>query len=201
MLGALHVTLLTLLIPRLGLTTTTMIVVLSQLVGSLGIDHWGWLGVPPQPIGRRAGWWRCAAAMAAARCAAPAMSDTRGSVRVGMAFAFFAVIGAVEGSLGVLLPSLLHTFHLSTASVTLLLLSQIGGSVVASLLSGTLSQRLGLGRMLPLALLLLFSALVLYAVTPGWSLMVGAGMAVGMGIGLVDAASTAPWLSRKPPPR
>jgi transporter family-2 protein len=51
MLGALYVTLATLVIPRLGLTATTMTVVCSQLIGSLLIDHWGWLGVPQQPNG------------------------------------------------------------------------------------------------------------------------------------------------------
>jgi transporter family-2 protein len=51
MLGALYVTLSTLVIPRLGLTATTMTVVFSQLIGSLLIDHGGWLGVPPRPIG------------------------------------------------------------------------------------------------------------------------------------------------------
>ncbi len=51
MLGALYVTLSTLVIPRLGLTATTMTVVFSQLIGSLLIDHWGWLGVPQRPNG------------------------------------------------------------------------------------------------------------------------------------------------------
>lgn len=51
MLGALYVTLSTLVIPRLGLTATTMTVVFSQLIGSLMIDHWGWLGVPQRPNG------------------------------------------------------------------------------------------------------------------------------------------------------
>lgn len=50
-LGALYVTLATLVIPRLGLTATTMTVVFSQLIGSLMIDHWGWLGVPQRPNG------------------------------------------------------------------------------------------------------------------------------------------------------
>lgn len=50
-LGALYVTLSTLVIPRLGLTATTMTVVFSQLIGSLLIDHWGWLGVPQRSNG------------------------------------------------------------------------------------------------------------------------------------------------------
>jgi transporter family-2 protein len=48
MLGALYVTLLAQVIPRLGLTTTTMTVVFSQLIVSLLIDHGGWLGVVPR---------------------------------------------------------------------------------------------------------------------------------------------------------
>lgn len=50
-LGALYVTLCTLVIPRLGLTVTTMTVVLSQLISSLLIDQAGWLGVPRRPVG------------------------------------------------------------------------------------------------------------------------------------------------------
>ncbi len=48
-LGALYVTLNTLVIPRLGLTATTMAVVVSQLVCALLIDQGGWLGVPQRP--------------------------------------------------------------------------------------------------------------------------------------------------------
>ncbi len=51
LLGAGYVTLISLVIPRLGLTATTMAVVLSQLIGSLLIDHWGWLGVLQRPVG------------------------------------------------------------------------------------------------------------------------------------------------------
>lgn len=51
LLGALYVTLSTLVIPRLGLAATTMTVVCSQLVVALMIDHWGWLGVPQRPNG------------------------------------------------------------------------------------------------------------------------------------------------------
>ncbi|ABB57192.1 DMT family transporter [Synechococcus elongatus] len=49
-LGAVYVTLNTLVIGRLGLTTTMLAVVCSQLVMSLVIDQWGWFGLTPQPI-------------------------------------------------------------------------------------------------------------------------------------------------------
>lgn len=43
-------TLNTIIIPKLGLTTTALAVVCSQMSGSLLIDQWGWFGVTPHPI-------------------------------------------------------------------------------------------------------------------------------------------------------
>lgn len=164
MLGALYVTLSTLVIPRLGLTATTMTVVCSQLIGSLLIDHWGWLGSPSSRTGPPAG-WRCCCCWSPSPCAA-VMADAASDLRMGVACAAFVVIGAVEAALGVLVPSLLDTFTLSTGSVTLLLVSQIVGYLLAALLNGMVSSRLGLDRLLLMAFTLLASALLLYALTP-----------------------------------
>lgn len=49
-LGATFVTLNTLVVPQLGLTTTTLAVVCSQMTMSLVIDQWGWFGITPHPI-------------------------------------------------------------------------------------------------------------------------------------------------------
>lgn len=49
-LGALFVTLNTLVVPKLGLTTTTLAVVCSQMIFSVGIDRWGWFGMALRPI-------------------------------------------------------------------------------------------------------------------------------------------------------
>jgi fucose permease len=115
------------------------------------------------------------------------MADAPSDLRMGVACSAFVVIGAVEAALGVLVPSLLDTFALSTGSVTLLLASQIGGYLLAALLNGVVNGRLGLDRLLVLAFTLLSSALLLYALTPRWDLMVVTGVAVGLGIGLIDA--------------
>lgn len=50
LLGAVFVTLNTLVVPQLGLTTTTLAVVCSQMTMSLLVDQWGWFGLTPQPI-------------------------------------------------------------------------------------------------------------------------------------------------------
>lgn len=50
LLGAAFVTLNTLVVPQLGLTTTTLAVVCSQMIMSLVVDQWGWFGITPHPI-------------------------------------------------------------------------------------------------------------------------------------------------------
>ncbi|MGI0489182.1 MFS transporter [Pantanalinema rosaneae CENA516] len=108
---------------------------------------------------------------------------------IGVALSFYAfiAIGMVEGGLGVLIPSIQATYHLTAATVTLLFLSQLSGYIVAAIASSLLSSRLGLARMLLVAAVLLTSALIIYALSPLWSVMVAAGILLGLGIGLIDA--------------
>ncbi|BAY08718.1 DMT family transporter [Calothrix sp. NIES-2098] len=49
-LGAAFVTLSTLVVPKLGLTTTTLSVVCSQMILSVVIDRLGWFSIAPRPI-------------------------------------------------------------------------------------------------------------------------------------------------------
>jgi transporter family-2 protein len=49
-LGATFVSLSTLTVPKLGLTTSTLAVVCSQMVMSLIVDQFGWFGVPTHPL-------------------------------------------------------------------------------------------------------------------------------------------------------
>ncbi|HEY9889316.1 MAG TPA: DMT family transporter [Candidatus Obscuribacterales bacterium] len=50
LLGAIFVSLNTLIIPKLGLTTTTLTVVCSQMTMSLVVDQFGWFGVPTHAL-------------------------------------------------------------------------------------------------------------------------------------------------------
>ncbi|WP_272867778.1 DMT family transporter [Nostoc sp. PCC 7120 = FACHB-418] len=50
LLGAIFVTLSTLIVPKLGLTTTTLVVVFSQMFMSLVIDQLGWFCAIKYPI-------------------------------------------------------------------------------------------------------------------------------------------------------
>ncbi|GAC1462265.1 MAG: MFS transporter [Chamaesiphon sp.] len=113
----------------------------------------------------------------------------RNNTCIGLILSFYAfvAIGMTEGGLGVLLPSIMHTFHLTPASVTLLFLSQTTGYLVAAFTNSLLSNQIGLARMLLLASMLLASALVTYSIAPLWVVMVPTGALLGLGIGLIDA--------------
>ncbi|MGL5922634.1 MFS transporter [Chroococcidiopsis sp.] len=111
------------------------------------------------------------------------------AVWLGVAIAFYAfvAIAVAEAGLGVLLPSILEAYNLNPATVTLLFISQTGGYVVAAFSSSLISSRLGLARMLLVAAMLLMGALIVYALNPFWSVMVAAGVLLGLGIALIDA--------------
>ncbi|WP_338429740.1 MFS transporter [Synechococcus elongatus] len=108
-------------------------------------------------------------------------------ISVAIAFYAFISIGLAEASLGVLLPSILAEYGLTSATITLLFISQICGYILAAITSSLVMARLGLGRLLVLAAGLLTAALLIYALVPTWLLMVLAGPLLGMGIGLIDA--------------
>lgn len=108
-------------------------------------------------------------------------------IGVGLAFYSFIAIAIAEGGLGVLLPSIIATYNLTTATVTALFFSQISGYGVAALTSSLLSHRIGLPRMILLAAMSVMTALCIYALTSHWSIMVITGTLLGLGIGLIDA--------------
>jgi fucose permease len=108
---------------------------------------------------------------------------------IGIALSFYAfiAIGIAEGGLGVLIPSIQATYNLTSATITLLFISQVTGYIVAALASSLVSSRIGLAQTLLLAAVSLTSALVTYALSPYWWVMVATGTLLGLGIGLIDA--------------
>lgn len=69
-------------------------------------------------------------------------------IGVAIALIAFVAIGVAEEGLGVLLPSIVSTYNLTPATVTLLFVSQISGYILAAFTSSLVSSRLGLARML-----------------------------------------------------
>ncbi|MBW4670680.1 MAG: MFS transporter [Cyanomargarita calcarea GSE-NOS-MK-12-04C] len=116
-------------------------------------------------------------------------SPFKNQLWIGVALSFYAfiAIGIAEGGLGVLIPSIQATYNLTAATITLLFISQATGYIVAAFSSSLLSSRIGLARMLLLGAISLTSALLIYALSPYWLLMVAAGTLIGLGVGLIDA--------------
>ncbi|BAY86308.1 hypothetical protein NIES267_58140 [Calothrix parasitica NIES-267] len=104
-----------------------------------------------------------------------------------ISFYSFIAIGIAEGGLGVLIPSIIETYNLTSANITLIFLSQATGYIFAALSSSILSSRMGLAKTLLIASTSLTFALIIYASSPYWWLMVAAGSFLGLGIGLIDA--------------
>lgn len=48
--GAFYVLSVVLLVPRYGVATVTGLAIAGQVLGSVVLDHFGWLGVPVQPL-------------------------------------------------------------------------------------------------------------------------------------------------------
>jgi fucose permease len=116
-------------------------------------------------------------------------SPFKNKLWIGVALSFYAfiAIGIAEGGLGVLIPSIQTTYNLTAATITLLFISQSAGYIVAAFSSSLLSSRIGLARMLLLGAVSLTTALLIYALSPYWLVMVAAGTLVGLGVGLIDA--------------
>lgn len=112
-------------------------------------------------------------------------------LELALVFYAFIAIAVAEGGLGILLPAIMQTFQLNSATVSLLFLSQTGGYIIAAFTSSLLSHQLGLSRLLLMSSILLTFALLTYAITPFWSVMVLIGSCLGLGIGWMDAGINA----------
>ncbi|HEY9809459.1 MAG TPA: MFS transporter [Halomicronema sp.] len=104
-----------------------------------------------------------------------------------LSFYAFITIALAESALGVVLPSIQNTYNLNSATVSLLFLSQMSGYIASALSSSLLVNKFGLAKTLLLGSISLGLSLLIYAVTPAWSIMVLTGTLLGLGIGLIDA--------------
>jgi fucose permease len=105
-----------------------------------------------------------------------------------LASAGFVSLGLPEGLLGVAWPSIRAEFGLSLDSLGMLLATAAGGYAIASTFSGRVLNRFGIGTVLAVSCGVTGTALVGYAVAPGWPTMVALGAVLGAGGGMIDAA-------------
>ncbi len=106
---------------------------------------------------------------------------------VSIAYLTFVALGLPGGLLGVAWPSIRDTFAVSDAALGILVIPTTAGYLSASLLSGRIVSRLGIGPALLIASLLSAAGLAGYGVAPGWWFMIVIGLVLGVGQGIIDA--------------
>ncbi|OBT86327.1 hypothetical protein VE02_07428 [Pseudogymnoascus sp. 03VT05] len=106
------------------------------------------------------------------------------------AFAFFTA-GVNDGSLGALVPYILHTYGISTGSIAILFACAFAGWAVAALVAGLSRAKLGSGGVLMLGALLQVLTHVLRVWTPPFALFAVTFFLAAVGAAFQDAQANA----------
>jgi len=108
-----------------------------------------------------------------------------------LAFLAFVSLGLPDGLLGVSWPSMSDGFGVPLDALGLLVTFQTAGYLLSSFLSGRLLRVMAIGDVLVLSTLAAATALLGFAVTSSWALLLGFGFLTGLGGGAVDAGLNA----------
>lgn len=106
---------------------------------------------------------------------------------IGLAFFSFILIGANDGAVGVLLPSMQITYHVGKDTIALLFLAGTAGYFIAAFNNGLLLNLLGNRRFLLLGLLVSGLGLSLLSIQPPFVLLLFAIVPIGFGGAILDA--------------
>lgn len=112
-------------------------------------------------------------------------------VTVWLSFVAFILIGASDGAIGVVLPSLQSHYHIDKAVVGLLFLFSTAGYIAAAFGSGPLLERLGRRHLLVLGMTLFCVGAGSVSLAPPFALMLGALIVYGFAFGIIDAGINA----------
>jgi fucose permease len=104
-----------------------------------------------------------------------------------LVFVGFVSLGLPDGLLGVAWPSIRQTFGLPLDALGALFFTTVCGYLAASLASGWVVRRTGVGMLLALSALATAVGLLTFALAPAWSAIVLIGVVAGLGGGAIDA--------------
>lgn len=121
----------------------------------------------------------------------PSPAASRRPLLALLAFLAFISLGLPDGLLGVAWPSMRETFGVPLDALGLLAAVQTAGYLTSSFLSGRLLRVMPIGTVLALSTLAAAAALLGFAVTPAWPLLLAFGFLAGLGGGAVDAGLNA----------
>ncbi len=111
--------------------------------------------------------------------------------RVGLAFSAFIVMGANDSAMGVLLPSLRAQYAVDKATISLLFLAGAAGYLLAAFNSGPLVGKLGYRWLFMAGAGSVLLGATMYSLMPPFGVVLLAALAIGFGIGVLDAGLNA----------
>ena len=107
-------------------------------------------------------------------------------IKIALTFFTFIIIGANDGALGVILPSIQSHYHADKATIGLLFLCSTVGYLTGSFNNGLLLEKLGRQRFLLLGTLAFLLGTILLCLMPPFPLLLAAYAVLGIGISLLD---------------
>lgn len=108
-----------------------------------------------------------------------------------LAFGAFILIGANDGALGVLIPSIRASYSIDAVTISWLFLFFAAGYLAATFNNGLLMTKLGERRFLLLGVGLFLLGAMLFSVKPPFALFLCTGTLLGFGVGIMDAGLNA----------
>jgi fucose permease len=108
-----------------------------------------------------------------------------------LAFLAFISLGLPDGLLGVSWPSISATFAVPLEALGLLVAVTTAGYLTSSFLGGAILRRMSIGAVLVLSTAAAAAALLGFAVSPHWPVIVLLGFVAGLGGGAIDASLNA----------
>jgi fucose permease len=119
----------------------------------------------------------------------PTTYDRPASLKLQIALAFFAfiLIGAAEGGVGVLIPSMRGYYGIDKGTVSFIFLFGTSGYLLAAFSSGPLTERLGHKAFLMLGVCIFLTGAVTVSLTPPFAVVAVIWLLIGCGIAMIDA--------------
>lgn len=105
-----------------------------------------------------------------------------------VSYVAFISLGFPDAVLGVACPSIRDAFDLPETGLSFIFFTSSAGYILSGLVSGKVIGRLGVGKLLVLSTGGVAAALLGYAITPVFPLLLGFAVFVGLGSGAVDSA-------------
>src|SRR5579859_4573085 len=118
-------------------------------------------------------------------------AQSRHRLRIGLSFFAFILIGANDGAVGILLPSVIAHYGIDKATAGLLFAASTLGYLIAAFSSGLLLERLGRRNMLALGTAGMILGAAIFSAMPPFAALFPVLFCIGFGVAILDAGLNA----------